>query len=242
VHREAAIRADHPPPRKVATVLGEEPTHSARGASLTGPARHLPVRDHLTPLQRLDHGTEADLQRRHGSTFARGPGATSEVMARRAFGADDAGMTSTDTFITSTAASPGSRAAGAASTLRRVFLVDVALCAATGALLLAAADPLADLADVSTTSGIRAAGAFLVALAAALAGAARTTTTTLVRVAPWSAAGDLGWALGSFVVALAVDMSAAGRILVVLQALVVVGVAAAKLTARRSARTVMIGR
>src|SRR3546814_10320230 len=55
------------------------------------------------------------------------------------------------------------------ATLRRVFRLDVALCATSGVVLVAAAGALADLVDMDGGGPIAAAGSFLMVLAGALA-------------------------------------------------------------------------
>ena len=117
--------------------------------------------------------------------------------------------------------------------LRRVIRVDVVACAGSGALLLAAAGPLADVLDVTNAAPIQAAGAFLVVLGLALAVLARTPHDVLVRLTPWSAAGDALWATGSLAIAAAAPLSGVGRALVAAQGLAVAGMAVAKLMARR---------
>lgn len=131
--------------------------------------------------------------------------------------------------------------ADAASGLRQVFRIDAAVCGVTGLLLVAAARPLADLADVATTTVIVGAGAFLVVLAAGLALALRSTDRNLARLAPWSAAGDLGWVAVSLALTIGVPMSGWGIALLLAQAAVVAGIAAAKLLLRCSTGTTIIG-
>lgn len=124
--------------------------------------------------------------------------------------------------------------------LRRIIRADVALCAASGLVLLLGAGALADLADVDGGGVIAGAGVFLLALAAALAWLSRAPAAVVVRLAPWSADGDFAWALASVALAVGVSMSGAGRALLVAQALVVAGIGGAKLTAHRAARQGMI--
>lgn len=119
--------------------------------------------------------------------------------------------------------------------LRRVIAEDAVLCGVSGAVLLVGAAPLADLVDLDGGGPLIAIGAFLIALAAALAWLRQAPTAELLRLSPISAAGDLAWAVASLVVAVAVSMNTAGRVAVVVQGLVVAGVGAAKLRARRAA-------
>ena len=134
--------------------------------------------------------------------------------------------------MTTTTARPAARTATDAP-LRRVIRVDVVACAGSGALLLAAAGPLADVLDVTNAAPVQAAGAFLVVLGLALAVLARTPHDVIVRLTPWSAAGDALWAAGSLAIAAAAPLSGVGRALVAAQGLAVAGMAVAKLMARR---------
>lgn len=134
--------------------------------------------------------------------------------------------------MTTTTAPPAARTATDAP-LRRVIRADVVACAGSGALLLAAAGPLADVLGVTNAAPVQAAGAFLLVLGLALAVLARTPHDVLVRLTPWSAAGDALWAAGSLAIAAAAPLSGVGRALVAAQGLAVAGMAVAKLMGRR---------
>lgn len=138
-------------------------------------------------------------------------------------------MTTTTALVTSNGTTDR------AEPLRRVLRLDVAACAIPGIALVALARPVADLLDVDDATPIVVAGAFLVVLAVDLALLARSSTATLLRLTPWSAAGDVAWAVGSVALALLAPLSGIGRALLVGQGLAVAGMAAAKLAARRSA-------
>jgi len=145
------------------------------------------------------------------------------------------------TDIHTTATTPMPSTDDAMLRLRRVIQTDVGLCAASGVVLVLGAGALADLADVSGGGPIVAAGAFLLLLAGALTWLSRAPAEALVRLAPWSAEGDFAWVIGSVALAVAVSMSATGRVLLVTQAVVVAGMGAAKLAAHRNARATIIG-
>src|SRR3546814_1392977 len=127
------------------------------------------------------------------------------------------------------------------ATLRRVFRLDVALCASSGVLLVAAAGALADLVDMDGGGPIAAAGVFLIVLAGALAWLAQAGAETVLALTVPSAAGDLAWSVGSVLVAAPVTMNGLGQVLVLPPAAAVAGMAVAKLTARRAAARGIIG-
>lgn len=120
--------------------------------------------------------------------------------------------------------------------VRRVLVADAVLCATSGAVLVAAARPLADLAGVDPAWPLAAAGAFLLALAVGLAVLARSSSRRVLALTPWSAEGDLLWAVGSFAVAAGVSLTGPGRALIAAQGLVVAGMALLKTRAVRAAR------
>lgn len=134
-----------------------------------------------------------------------------------------------------TTTAPAVRTTDATEGLRRVIRLDVAACAVPGIALVALAGPVAELLDVDNTTPIVVAGVFLVVLAADLALLARSSTSILLRLTPWSAAGDLAWAVGSAALALLAPLSGVGRFVVLAQGLAVAGMAIAKLSARRRA-------
>lgn len=136
---------------------------------------------------------------------------------------------------TTTTAAPAEHATNGVDGLRRVIRLDVAACAGPGIALVGLAGPVADLLGVDGTTPIVVAGVFLVALAVDLALLARSSTATLLRLTPWSAAGDMAWALGSVALALLAPLSGIGRAVVLAQGLAVAGMAFAKLAARRRA-------
>lgn len=127
--------------------------------------------------------------------------------------------------------------AGPATTepLRRVIWLDVAACGVLGLGLLGLARPVADLLDIESSAPIVAAGAFLAVLAVGLVWLARASTPLLLRLTPWSAAGDVAWAVASVALAAAAPLSGVGRVLVAAQGLAVAGMAVAKTSARRHA-------
>ncbi|HEY9556936.1 MAG TPA: hypothetical protein VIR58_09380 [Acidimicrobiales bacterium] len=127
------------------------------------------------------------------------------------------------------------------ATLRRVFRLDVALCATSGVVLVAAAGALADLVDMDGGGPIAAAGSFLMVLAGALAWLAQARAKTVLALSVPSAAGDLAWSAGSVMVAATVTMNGLGQVLVLAQAAAITCMAVAKLTARRAAARGIIG-
>ena len=119
---------------------------------------------------------------------------------------------------------------------RRLVRFDSLLCLASGAVLVAAASPLTDLAGVEPLVPTVAAGVFLVVLGAGLAFLARAELRPLRALLPWSGEGDLLWAAGSVAVATTVDLTGPGRALVLAQAAVVALVGVAKLRLAKQLR------
>lgn len=120
--------------------------------------------------------------------------------------------------------------------LRRVIWLDVAACGVLGIGLVGLAGPVADLLDIESSAPVVAAGAFLTVLAVGLVWLARASTPARLRLTPWSAAGDVAWAVGSVALAAAAPLSGVGRVLVAVQGLAVAGMAVAKTSAHPHAR------
>jgi hypothetical protein len=125
----------------------------------------------------------------------------------------------------------------AAEQARRLVRFDSLLCLAGGALLVAGAAPLTDLAGVEPLAPTVAAGIFLLLLGAGLAVLVRAELHVLRALLPWSGEGDLLWAAGSVAVAAMVDLTGPGRALVLAQAAVVAMVGIAKLTLSKQLRS-----
>ncbi|QGG96424.1 hypothetical protein [Actinomarinicola tropica] len=137
--------------------------------------------------------------------------------------------------MTTTTTAAATTAPDRTRTLRAVMNLDVAACAVPGLALVELAGPVADVLGIENATPVTAAGAFLVVLAAELALLARAPARLLLRLTPWSAAGDAAWALGSAAVAAIAPLSGIGRLVVLAQGLAVAGMAVAKLRARRQA-------
>ncbi len=129
------------------------------------------------------------------------------------------------------------REAEATTVVRRVVQADAALTAVGGGVVLAAAEPVADLLGLATTGPVLAVGAFFMALSLVLALVGRTDARQLLRVVPINAVGDLAWAAASIGVAALADLSGTGRALIAVQAVVVLAVGEAKLITVRRARS-----
>ncbi len=130
------------------------------------------------------------------------------------------------------------RAAEATTFVRRSVQADAALTAGGGVVVLAAAEPVADLVGVATTGPVIAVGAFFVALSLVLAVLGRTDARHLLRLVPINAVADLAWATASIGVAALADLSGTGRALIAIQAVAVLAVGETKLiTVRRACST-----
>lgn len=149
----------------------------------------------------------------------------------------------TTTHPTATTAAERSWDHATVTDLRRFLVAEAIVTAALGAVMLVAADSLADRTGLATTGPVVAVGAFFVALPVVLAVLSRAPQRLLLRLAPINAVGDLAWAAASFAVAALADLSTTGRVLVALQGLLVVGIGEAKiLLARRARRSATMAR
>src|SRR3546814_10547014 len=82
------------------------------------------------------------------------------------------------------------------ATLRRVFRLDVALCATSGVVLVAAAGALADLVDMAGGGPTAPAGSFPMVPAGALPWLAQARSKTALALAHPRTAGHLAWGPG----------------------------------------------
>jgi hypothetical protein len=105
--------------------------------------------------------------------------------------------------------------------LRALLRLDAIACAASGAVAVLAASPVADLVGVDTTGWVRGIGAFLVVYGAALAVAAVAPLAVVRAVASTSAAGDALWVAATLVLVATGAFSAAGVVVVLAMAAVV---------------------
>ncbi|MEO6318567.1 MAG: hypothetical protein ABIP36_07280 [Acidimicrobiales bacterium] len=127
----------------------------------------------------------------------------------------------------------------AATVVRRVVQADAAVTAVGGIVVLAAAEPVADLLGLATTGPVLAVGAVFVALSLVLALLGRADARSMLRLVPINAAGDLVWAAASIGVAALAELSGTGRALIAVQAVVVLAVGEAKLITVRRARSLL---
>ena len=138
-------------------------------------------------------------------------------------------MTSTTVPDTSTTAARTST-----DPIRRILAVDAAVCLATGAALVAGATTIADRADLAGPGAVQVIGAFLVVLAVDLALFARAPERWARIGATVTAAGDVGWVAGSVLLAATAGLPGWATAGVLVQAVVVLAIAGAKLGALRS--------
>lgn len=130
-------------------------------------------------------------------------------------------------------------------TLRSSLLLDAAVCAAAGLLMLAAAGPLGDLLDLPTTL-LRVAGVILIPYVALLAIIA--SRSSIAPAAAWTVIGtNLLWTAASFILLLSgqTDPNALGIAFVIFQAIIVALFAELQFTAlgrRRTPDTIHIAR
>jgi hypothetical protein len=116
----------------------------------------------------------------------------------------------------------------AAHDLRRLLRADAALCLVSGAVVAAAARPIADLLDVTSTSPILVTAGVLVVVGLALVALAAAPRAVLAVGSALSAAGDAVWAIGFAAVAVLAPLSGEGRALVLAQAALVAAIGLAK--------------
>lgn len=119
--------------------------------------------------------------------------------------------------------------------VRRILTIDAAFCIVAGTALLSSATPIAEHADLASPAVVQAIGAFLVVLGVVLAVLARAPERWARLGTAVTGLGDVGWAVGSLVIAAtaALPVWAAGA--VVVQAAFTLGIAMAKRAALRSA-------
>jgi hypothetical protein len=112
--------------------------------------------------------------------------------------------------------------------LRRLLRADATLCLVSGAVVAAAARPIADLLDVTATGPILATAGVLVVTGLALVALAKAPRAVLSAGSALSAIGDALWAIGFAGVALLTPLSGPGRALVLAQAALVAAIGLAK--------------
>jgi hypothetical protein len=120
--------------------------------------------------------------------------------------------------------------------VRRVLAVDAGLCLGMGALLLAAAAPIAERADLAAPTFVRVLGAFLLVLGVDLVLFARAPQRWARLGAAFTGVGDVAWVAGSVALVATADLPGWAAAAVLAQAVVVPGIAATKRAALLSTR------
>lgn len=118
--------------------------------------------------------------------------------------------------------------------VRRILAIDAGLCLAGGAVLLAAAAPIADRADLAAPTFVRVLGAFLLVLGVDLVLFARAPQRWARLGAGLTAVGDVAWATGSVALVLTAELPGWANAAVLAQAVAVLAVGATKSAALRS--------
>jgi hypothetical protein len=145
-------------------------------------------------------------------------------------------MTTTDADIRPHLPTPSTPAASRRQ-LRQLLTVDAAICLVSGAVLVVAATPVADLVGLSTSEPVRVVGIFLVLLGGALAWLSNSSDKARQQWVPINAAGDLLWAAASLAVAVLADLTGPGRALIAAQGLLALSIGETKLVLLRRAQS-----
>jgi hypothetical protein len=139
-------------------------------------------------------------------------------------------MTSTDAAAAMTGTRAGHDRLGA------LLLIDAAMCAACGAVAIAAAGPVVDLLGVESQAWVRGIGVFLVVYSLALWSLTRVNRSIAVRGAAATAVGDGVWVAATVALVIAGVFSGVGIAVMIATGLVVGALGTAKVDAIRSAR------